>query len=1265
MVDFYTEPERCCHKDPIGELDLKVNQYYSSVYSRLYKHVNDTAVHITQKERDEWNNKASKEALKDIQDQLDEITGDESGSIKYEILLEVTRQIADAIDGLNLGDYAKKKYVDDAIRNINLDGYITKNYADSTYLKIVDYTKFDANSYYTKAEIQNMLKNSDIVKDYSIESFAIENNKLVLVQKNGGRFEVSLDKDETGCVDTNYIQDQLKNYIKKGTLSKLNINGIIHTLEDGDTITIPVGGSGTSVDPTKFGYNKSYFKSHNSNEIGPEKPTDNMPPEDGSGWLEDAPNPKKGYYIWMTQVFINGNGQYGSYINPICLTGAKGEDGSGGGSAGEDGSGVNFIYKTAIDGEVVNSPGNVSLVDGVPVVPSGWNNHPQGVTKDIPYEYCSVVISTKGQWESQWGQPFVWSHFGQNGMDGDGVEYIYYASTIAPTTNLPSSWTNDEGFQNREYIKENSGWTDDPIDLEVKGPGYKQYVCTRKKYADTSGGDPYWHAYSSPALWGNYARDGVTGGLILDVTGEIKYLYKYGDHNETYHGESTITMYNDGSPIQFSVTIDSVESSSGSGLGSNEIETYFDIVNSGDSKTLLINIPENKLSFADGAYYVINITGTTDTTSQQRTAQIYLYGIQQGGQNGVAYDLKVSASAINKQDGALYPESVNVKVIKSDGPDITEIEPDNYDGWIFKYSVDNGDSYSPIDRNPVYTEGDNGMLFTATDGTITLSEFVPIVKSSAVAGLSGVSYSLQLSNLQLSYQPQGREYSLSISGDVKLYRIEAGGSSTELSNDSANIKYQLGSGSKTELTYQSGSWNLNINTTVSSKSEVITLYASNTNGAHLTSMSVPVSSSGEKGDKGDPGSGSTGQTLNGSPLRMAGEWERGKTYYDGKRNTENGIFCQDVVLYNKMYYACINADSGINDNWNTSPDTATYWQKFTVTEDIVTDKILANQAYIEELSSKEVVIMDGNRIVAGMTSSKALEHSSLNNVTKGSVRIWAGEMQNAGDLTSAPFTVTSKGELKSTKANITGQINAISGSIGILKIENGGLKVGEQDNLGLHTGIEIGKSTFWNGYSSTGYRQVCIGKAASEDPFANNNPQRIYNMYGEIGFVNVNHAAMLVRKLSKGTSIGSSIDFSNPVNDPSYAALHVDTDEGIGIRSIGGNLLGSIAQSLIKTYSIQDRQQIAIDNNRVGIIVMINEADANVKLPRNPIEGQMLIVIQTNGKVVFDPVESNRYIQCCNKLYNNSSNKFFSNTKGQFNIFIWDGQAWQLQYISH
>jgi hypothetical protein len=68
MINFCVEPKEPCCKNPIGELDFKIDKCYSSICSRLCKHVNDTVVHITQEERDEWNNKASKEALKDIQD---------------------------------------------------------------------------------------------------------------------------------------------------------------------------------------------------------------------------------------------------------------------------------------------------------------------------------------------------------------------------------------------------------------------------------------------------------------------------------------------------------------------------------------------------------------------------------------------------------------------------------------------------------------------------------------------------------------------------------------------------------------------------------------------------------------------------------------------------------------------------------------------------------------------------------------------------------------------------------------------------------------------------------------------------------------------------------------------------------------------------------------------------------------------------------------------------------------------------------------------
>ena len=1049
MINFCVEPKKHCRKNPIGELDFKIDKCYSSIYSRLCCHVNDSISHISQEERDEWNGKASNSALLDLQEQLNEIAGDGDNSIKKEILIEVYKQISGAIDDLNLGDYAKKKYVDDAISNINFDQYITKKNADSTYLNKVDYIKFDPTNYYTIAQIQKIIEDSTIGKDYSIQSFTLERNELILTQKNGGQFRVALSGNGSDVgVNADYVQQQLLNYIKKNTLSKLIINDKAYSIESGRDIKIPTNGTGSNIDATKFGYYKSYFKETTNNSTVPNKPSANRPPQDGSRWMDTTPDYRPGYYIWMTQVFINGNGQYGEYMNPICITGASGKDGSG--SAGEDGSGISFIYKRAIDGEIVTNPGAVTVVNGVPEVPVGWTNHPSGVTKDVPYEYCSCVTSNKGKWGTMWSEPFVWSHFGQNGMDGDGVEYIYYVALIAPTNNLPESWTNDEGFQNNEYIKYGSGWTDNPQDLDSEefGPGYKQWVSVRKKYSDNEGQDPYWHAYSSPALWSYYSKDGIVSALIMDVTGENKYLYLTPqNYNKSFQSSSIAHMYNDGASIDFTLSIDSFIDSAGNDHSSDK-DQYFTI----NGNQININIPEGSLSFDNDVYYRIILIGKpklTSISSQIRQDEIQLFGLERGadgdkgdtGENAVSYNIKTSASAINYQDGTMYPNLISVYVAKSDGSQITNITPTNSSGWQFSYSTNDGDFWNTISSDQIQTEGDNGMLFKAENGAITLSEYVPIVKS-GIDGLNGVTYSLQLSNISLSYAPSDQDYSLQMSFNVNLY--ENGNTINNTEANLYNLYMQLNSNSRTSLQYDSDHWNAAINTTVQSKSSTITIYAYNTNGAYLTSMTIPVSASGEKGDKGDAGEGSTGQTFKGSPLRMSREingqvttdWVQGAKYYDGKRDAENGIFYQDVVLYENMYYVCVNTDSGNDNGWNLTPDVAGYWQKFAVTENFVSDRIIANQAYVKELSSEEVVIMDGNSIVAGMTSSKNPDSKSdLNGkvTNKGDVRIWAGEISNA-DLTTAPFTVTSTGELKSTKANITGQVNATSGSIGNLSI---------------------------------------------------------------------------------------------------------------------------------------------------------------------------------------------------------------------------------------
>ena len=535
MINFCVEPKKPCRKNPIGELDFKIDKCYSSIYSRLCCHENDSVSHISQEERDEWNGKASNSALLDLQNQLNEIAGDGDNSIKKEILIEVSRQIAGAITDLNIEEYAKKKYVDDAISNIDFDQYVTKENADSTYLNKADYIKFDPTNYYTIAQIQKIIEDSTIGKDYPIESFTLEHNELILTQKNGGQFRVALSESGSGGgADTDYVQQQLLNYIKKNTLSKLIINDKVYSIESGRDIKIPTSGTGSSIDATKYGYNKSYFKKHPSNSVAPSKPSANRPPEDGSGWVGDAPNQEAGYYIWMTQVFINGNGQYGEYTNPICLTGTAGE-------------------------------------------------------------------------------------------------------------------------------------------------------------------------------------------------------------------------------------------------------------------------------------------------------------------NAVSYDIKTSTSTINYQDGTMYPDLISVYVAKSDGSQITNITPSNSSNWSFSYSINDGSTWTAISSDQIQTEGDNGMLFKATNGTITLTECVPIIRS-GINGPNGITYSLQLSNISLSYAPADQDYNLQMSCNVNLYK-----NGTSINDTEANLYMQLNSNSRTSLQYDSDHWDASVNATVQSKSSTITIYAENKNGAYLTSMTIPVSSSGDIG----------------------------------------------------------------------------------------------------------------------------------------------------------------------------------------------------------------------------------------------------------------------------------------------------------------------------------------------------------------------------------------------------------------------------------
>lgn len=402
---------------------------------------------------------------------------------------------------------------------------------------------------------------------------------------------------------------------------------------------------------------------------------------------------------------------------------------------------------------------------------------------------------------------------------------------------------------------------------------------------------------------------------------------------------------------------------------------------------------------------------------------------------------------------------------------------------------------------------------------------------------------------------------------------------------------------------------------------------------------------------------------NGCIVRNSEGWKSGTTYHNDSALTLEQKYLDLIYI----------EDSNANDGWSVYQCNVTHtatgssfdpsavdsnnnklWVKLSDAGPMYCPLIVGKNAVLKFAQGQQFNLMEGNNIFGSFRWVK----------NDADYAFWIGGTEGSKATTS----ITRGGKLTAKDAVITGTIYATSGTIGGLNITESGLSIGTYYQNVLYMGTVLEQSSFWNGYYNNGYGEVCVGKAALLNPLTNY-WQTTCDMYGDrasgqTGSSNVANATMIVRKLSNGLNLNSSVSARNPVNNPAYAALHVDTDEGIGIRSIGGNLLGCIAQNVIRTGSVTQKEQTAIDNNRVGILVMVNSSEVDVKLPKTPMVGQMLIVVQGNSRIYFDPVVSGRRLYCCGKIHT-TSDKFYSDDVGQFNILVWDGYNWQLQYIYH
>lgn len=1056
MVDF-----NCCDHECACQHNghLEAAQQYSSILSKVMSK-NADSEYVSKEDKDNWNNKADKalvdlikvmvekheERLDDLEDGLDE---------KIRLILY------DLGFGDNLlAKYATIEYVNDLIAKIKNDEIDLSKYALKSDL---DSIKNDIQNKIDKLtnEITNIKINGG--KDYSIESMTYDGEYLVLRQNNGGQFTVHIESgknpDTSGFVTKSQLASELTKYAEINKLKKIRVKGNVYSLYgDGETIDIPTGGSsgggGDHDDSNK--YQQAFFQNKNSNTVAPavpetgKGPGDYQPTDERSKWSINSTNPNKGYYTWMTFAFIS-NGVYGSWTSPVCITGKDGE-------AGTDIAEKEQIYKTAGEGETVQKPANNENVDDY--VPEGWTDNPQGVSATVPCEWTCIRTknTSTGKW-NDWEGPILWAHYGHNGTDGDGVEYIFWAgpSEQSYPASEPNSWYTDEQSKNneydsngqyseedhsdeyynskyynkREFIKAGTGWKDDPIDLSASGygPGSKQYVSIRKRRNDSDNQsseaeDAYWHQYSEPALWSYYAQDGDAGrGVSLNLdNGTMAVSLNNNGTNQTFDQTCTARFYNGTSTISISDITCEMFNASGTKVETDTGLTISTTSNSVDPncKDIRIHIDNNKLSFNNGGY-TIKVAAKASVTGEETTryATIQLIGVN-FGEDGVSYRLNLSSTVVKVSRGNRYPSTIDVKLCKTSGTDSIQLIPVSQiittdSRWSFKYSIDNNT------EEVLSVDTINSSLISSAENTIRVeldfnnmlvdTETIVIVKD-GIDGTNGISYSINTKSDNVIGKYSGDD--ISYSGKVEFYvtKIISNVSSEHLDTNDVTVKAYLGGVTSNETAVQydqsSNLWSINVNNAPSAF--VLVSVTEKSTGMFYTSSVIPFITPGKDGSYSAP------QTLKGGPLRMRGTWVSGTEYFDGTVATSDGIMYQDVVVYNNVYYVCLNSEELRKNNWLSTPSSVSYWQQIAFSDSFISEYLIANKGFIKELSSEEVVIIDNDEIVSGMTSSKAIDsNSDLNGIVtnKGNVRIWAGRMQREGDLTSAPFTVTDTGVLTS------------------------------------------------------------------------------------------------------------------------------------------------------------------------------------------------------------------------------------------------------------
>ena len=337
-------------------------------------------------------------------------------------------------------------------------------------------------------------------------------------------------------------------------------------------------------------------------------------------YVDKMPNRNKDENVWQSSCTFNSRGeQVSEWTIPMCITGENGINGA-------DGTNVQFIYRLlpAIDdyhalyefhtksGRVLESgptgkddaPQKIDIVDSLQelvdmgidpidweinddgkytICPTVWTDEPLGIDSPNYLVECvctrlkTLVENPDGTSKEEWGpwsDPVPWSVWGSNGMDGEGVEYIflvtparlsipridedgnttyeeidcleYYRECRANNTlpywlKIPTvqeyrnyDFNNNTNYydlyQKPEfipgvtddnifgYISGGLDWSDEPHDVDADQ--VYEWVSIRKKRISNNTGEYIgeWGDFSSPKLWAKWSDDGRSSIMAYAFT---------------------------------------------------------------------------------------------------------------------------------------------------------------------------------------------------------------------------------------------------------------------------------------------------------------------------------------------------------------------------------------------------------------------------------------------------------------------------------------------------------------------------------------------------------------------------------------------------------------------------------------------------------------------------------------------------------------------------------------------------------------------------